>query len=767
MVDTKNQKIVIEENEILRLLKKYGSYWPLFVVSLILSLLVVFLYLKYWSIPQYEVSSTILIKNQDSGKGTIDTENIKNLGLFKNTHIVEDEIGILTSTGIMEKVVSNKSLNVFYFVDDFIREQEIYGDQVPVEILVDESDSDMVFDNRIDYTPMGDGVFELRSTVEGVDYKVSYSYGELVEEPFGTFTINLKQGEEFEASTKPFSFVVYSTDGLVGYFLSNLSVELVNVSGNLLQIRLLCTDREKGEDVVAGLIETYVSEMIKHENELAENTIKMVDERLKLLSGEIEGVERSVEQFKSENYITDVSSNANLYIEQANDYKKMIADYQTEINVVNDIEEYLLNGNLNSEIPASLSTSDPSMLNMIDRYNESLLSKKQMLQSASSSNPLIVNLDRRLSDLRQAILENVKSTKNRLNIAQRNLRSNANRYEAQIAKVPSMERQLVDIGRDKSTKEGLYLYLLQKREEEVLSLAAPVSSTRVVSLPKAGNYPVAPNKKMHYLAGLLVGLFIPVVLIYGRDSLNNKIHSTEDISNTIAVPVIGEIAKKEGDSPILDFDQSQSPLVELFRLLHFNLDYLKKTSKNQTLLVTSTVKGEGKTFIASNLAVALASNGEKVVALTFDLREPQLMENFGMKDSPGIIDFILNKDMEPEQIVQADNGIENLALIGPGNLVQYVGRLVLSDRIRTLMEYLKKSYDRIIIDTPPVGLISDAFALNEYIDSTVYVMRKGVTKKEYLKTAQDIAVNEKLKNTLVVLNGTEAPEAYGYYNKQN
>ncbi|MGS0526307.1 hypothetical protein ACU8V7_15220 [Zobellia nedashkovskayae] len=311
---------------------------------------------------------------------------------------------------------------------------------------------------------------------------------DLVTAPFGTFTINAKEASEYEDNGKPLYFTILDTDRVIGEFLENLSIDLINLDGNLLGIRFLSINKKKGEDVVAGLIETYVEEMIKYENELAENTIKMIDNRLKLLSGEIEGVEKSVEKFKTSNDPTNVTDNARLYIAQANDYKKLISDYQTEINVINSIEMYLQQGNPDTPIPASLSANDPSLTGMIDQYNETLLQKGQMAQSASSANPIIVNLDRTLNDLGKAIVENVRSAKNRLLIAQRNQQSNANKYQAQIAKVPSMERQLVDISRDKSTKEGLYLYLLQKREEEVLSLAAPVSSTRIVSLPKARKF---------------------------------------------------------------------------------------------------------------------------------------------------------------------------------------------------------------------------------------------------------------------------------------
>ncbi|CAM4146156.1 GumC family protein [Zobellia nedashkovskayae] len=756
----------MEQINITKLISKYLKHWPLFAIGIVACLLAVFLYLRYKAETQYETTSTLLVKSQDAGQGSLKGENIKDLGLIKNSYNVDDEIGILRSTGIMEKVISTRSLNINYYVEGRIRDVEIYGDETPIKVLVDET-AKVIYDLPITVTLLDNNKYELQASINGEDFKLEQNFGDLVSSPFGTFTIDCREDSRYVDIGKPLYFVIKNTDRVIDNYLANLSVEQSTRTGNLLAIRFLYGHKKKGEYIVAGLIETYVEEMIKYENELAENTIKMIDGRLKLLSGEIQGVEKSVEQFKTKNDLTDVTSNANLYIEQANDYKKLISDYQTEINVINSIELYLEQGNLDTPIPASLSANDPSLTGMIDLYNATLLQKGQMAQSASNANPIIVNLNRTLNDLVKAIIENVRSAKNRLLIAQRNLQSNANKYQAQIAKVPSMERKLVDISRDKSTKEGLYLYLLQKREEEILSLAAPVSSTRIVSLPKAGRFPVSPNKTALYLSGILLGLFLPFCVVYTKGLLSNKVASIEELSSLTTAPILGEISRSTDADIIIANKNSRTPTAELFRLLCFNLEYLKKTEKNQTLLVTSTTKGEGKTFIASNLAITLATNGEKVIVLAFDLRMPSLMKNFDLPDSPGLTDFIIKNDVDIDRITQKHPSIDNLYLIGAGMEVNQVGRLMLSKRIEELITSLKSDYDRIIIDTPPIGLISDAFALNAYIDSTIYIVRKDTTKRDNVKSIESIHKNGKLRNTMVLLNDTKAPESYGYSTRKN
>ena len=763
MKEIESEFLGSEENTLGDIFRKYLKYWPLFVIGVVTCLALVFLHLRYRAQTEYQISSTILIKNTGAGKGIGEIDSFKDLGLVKTSQSLEDEIGILTSSGIMEEVISKNSFNITYFIKGSIRDVEIYGDDVPVRVMVDETTENLNYDLPINIRFLNDETFELSTSFNEEELVSEHSFGDLVVLPYGTMTIVPKANFSKVDISKPMFFKISSKDKLTMAYLSKLSVYPDNDSGSLLRLNFISSHRGKGEEILSEVIETYIEKTINYQNELAENTIKMIDDRLKLLSGEIEDVANTVVDFKTKNVVTDVASNADSYIQQANEYKNKVAEYQTQINVLTGIEQSLLAGDMSSTIGGSYSINDPALMNLIERYNEAYLRKQNLSQSAVTSNPLIVSLDASLDNLRASILQNIKSNKNGLIIARGNLYSNASRYDAQIAKVPGMEQKLLEISRDKSTKEGLYLYLLQKREEEVLSMAAPVSSTRIVNLPKAGLYPISPNKKMFYLSGLLLGVFIPFSLVYMKEALNTKVRSIEDLSKSVTAPVLGKISRSKEKKVILTDEDRDSPTTELFRLLRFNLDYLKKTEKNQTILVTSSIKGEGKTFIASNLAVTLASNGEKVVVLAFDLREPQLMDDFGLPNSPGISDFILKKGMPLDGVIQQHPSIENLSLIGSGMVTSHLGSLMLSKRITILIDSLKKEYDRIIIDTAPIGLVSDAFALNAYLDSTIYVVRKGVTKKEHLKNINAIHKNNKLKNCMVLLNDdTEAVDTYGY-----
>jgi capsular exopolysaccharide synthesis family protein len=750
-----------EQNNIRSIIGKYLKFWPLFAISLLIGMIAIFLYMRYYAESEYEVRGTILLKNVEAGQGFGGLSDFANMGLVKSTHSLEDEIGILTSIGVMEEVISKNNFNITYYIEGSIRDVEVYGANVPINITVDETVENIIYNLPITIKLIDAATYELTALVDNKELKSQHTFGEVVTAPYGTFTIAAKGENPIFKNSKNLYFKIGNKDDFVSNFRSRLSVMPANKTGSSLNLNFITNDKVKGEEILSKIIETYIEKTIKYENELAENTIKMIDDRLKLLSGEIEDVERTVVDFKTDKKVTNIASNADTYVQQSNEYKSRVAEYQTQINVLEGVEFSLQNGNNESTIGGA-AINDPSVNSLIAQYNQALAEKQRLSQSASSSNPLIANIDENLTSLRQAITQNVRSVKNGYSIAKGNLLGNASRYDSQIAKVPGMEKELLDISRDKSTKEGLYLYLLQKREEEVLSLAAPVSSTRIVSYPKAGKFPISPNKKLMYFSGLLLGLFIPVSLIYLKDILNNKISSVEELTQNLAAPFLGEIAHSKDNNIVVTEDRASSPEAELFRLLLFNLDYLKKTEKNQTILVTSTEKGEGKTFVASNLALTFASNGEKVVVLTFDLREPKLMENFNLPNSPGITDFIVKKGLNSDHIIQKHPSIDDFYLVGSGSSMNQIGRLMVSNRIGVLMDTIKQEYDRIIIDTAPIGLISDAFALNNYIDSSIYVVRKDKTKKQSLKVINSIYKDNRLKNTMVVLNDTKAAAAYGY-----
>ena len=374
------------------------------------------------------------------------------------------------------------------------------------------------------------------------------------------------------------------------------------------------------------------------------------------------------------------------------------------------------------------------------------------MRTTPADNPLVVTLDRSLTDLRIDLLENLKNIKDGLFIAQKNVRANSYKAQAKIAKVPTAERALQTINRDQGIKQDLYLYLLQKREEEALSLEAPISNTRIIDPPKVGRFPVSPNKTSIYLGALIFGLFIPFSFVFAKDQLNNKISGIGDIEKFTNAPLLGQISHNNDRKNLIVHKNNTSAIAELFRLMRFNLSYLTMDKEKKVLLVTSSNAGEGKTFFTINFAASLALSGKKVVALSFDLRAPKLLQRLSLKEGIGITDYIIDQKWTSKDLLIKVPNYENLDVIGSGPIPADPGELMLYDRIGTLIEELKQNYDHIIIDSAPIGKVADAFAFVPNIDATVFIVRQDYSLNS----------NNKLKNIMVVLNDTNANENYGY-----
>jgi len=754
-----------EGNNLKKILQKYTRYWYVFLIGVLLCLGMAFLYLRYVAIPQYRITSTVLVKDKDKGSGFSEAENLGDLGLIKPSGNIEDQIGILSSLNLLEKVLIELNLNVGYLAEGQIDDVEIYGKYLPF-IVISDPFRIPSFPESISIIPKDSTNIELRiPRSKGKNLNGVYQYGDTINTPEGTFSvIRNPVFTSSEIDRTPISVQFRNASDLASAYYEELIVEPANKTGSLLQVSLLDAIPERGEDIVLKLIELYAEESVKYQNQLAISTIEIIDKRLKLLTGEITNVEKDIATYKQENDLTNISSDAAVYLESAREANQQLDAYQTQIDILNSIENYLRQGGDERLVPSSLNIQDPTLSALIAQFNEQQLDKKALLRNTPSDNPLVVNLDRTLADLRSDILENLKNIREGLLIAQKNVKANSYRARAQIAKVPSAERALLTINRDQGLKQELYLYLLQKREEEALSLEAPITNTRIVDPPRSSRYPESPNKTSIYLGALILGLFLPISTLYVKNTINDTIQSTEDIKKSTQAPVMGQIAHSEDRLNLVVNETSTSSVAELFRLMRYNLSYLTEGQPNKVILVTSGKKGEGKTFFTINLAASLALAGSKVVALSFDLRSPKLLQNMRIKEKLGITDYIQDPKVTLKKITLASPDVDDLYVIGSGPIPMNAGELMLNKRIATLFEDLKAQYDYVLIDSAPVGKVADAFALAPYIDATVYIVRQNYSGKEELKSLNDIIEHQKLKHPMVVLNDTKALISYGYRN---
>jgi capsular exopolysaccharide synthesis family protein len=748
--------------DIRKIISGYLKYWYFFLTGICICVGLAFLYLRYKAVPQYRVNSTLLIRDKDKGEGASNFESFGDLGLIKPSRNVQDEMGILLSVGLMEEVVRELDLQVGYFLPGQFDDVQVYVKDLP--IIVNIIDSSIRPGTSLAIKLRDEESFQLRENREDESGNFTvHRFDEVVQKSYGTFKVKRNTDNPISKIEGTISVEIQAVESMADIYSSKLSVEPVNETGSLLSLSLLDPLPERGKDIMKKLIEVYSEKSLDYRNQLAMNTINMIDERLALLTDELTNVEKNVEDYKQRNELTNVSSDAELFLRRASESNSQLADYQTQIDVLNSIESYLQEKGDNAPlVPSSLNIEDPTLVSLISRLNELQLKKRSLLRTTPGDNPLIVELNQQLADLRTSALENLKNIKGGLLIAQRNLRQNSRQYEHQVRKVPAAERQLLAINREQSTNQDLYLYLLQKREEEALALAAPISNMRIVDAPRAGGIPVSPNKTSVYLGALIFGLFLPFSVVYAKERINDKVQTRMDIEEYTDATILGEIAYNKEKEVLVAKEEKSTPVAELFRLIRFNLKFVSAGRKNKTILITSGSQGEGKTFFSINLGSSLASSGKKVIVLSFDLRAPKLMRDVGLSDEFGISNYLIDDQLQVKDLITPSPHSDNLFFIGSGAIPPNPGELMLNDKIGVLLKELEDEFDYVIIDSAPIGRVADAFALAPYADSTIYVVRQNYTKKSDLKIIQDILTNNKVNRPMVVLNGTKSKEAYAY-----
>lgn len=745
----------------MKILASYLRYWYLFLIGATICLLLAFLYLRYKVVPEYGIEGKILLNDKEEGSAATGAEAFGSLGLLKVSRNITDEIGVLKSYDLMKSTVYEMGFSVGYYVEGRFGQVEVYEKNLPIKVVLKDSLSVLNY-GTIGSVVMVDTNYYKFITEDGKgDIKTAtHAYGESIQTSFGSFSIMLNS-EINKIDTDPIFIEFRDISAMaLGYNEKLLVNPVSEEGGGLLQMSITDAIPQRGVDVIHTLIDVYARESAAHKNKLAKTTLKIIDERLELLTNDLGDTEKDVEVYKQSNQLTDVTADAARFIQLADATEAELSLLRAQINALNSLESSLQSSNLTSI--NSFNVQNAIIIGLIVQYNEQLQKRQTLVRATGAGNPLLGDIDRQLQDLKGSIQGNIQSVKSVLMSEQNNLVSKSSSYRSRVSTVPTAERALLEINRDQSLKQSLYLYLLQKREEEALSMSSPFSDTRIVETPKATSYPVSPNKASIYLGAFLFGLFVPFVWLFAKQNLSTKISTPDDIRELTDTMVLGSIASSKQKEVVVVGENNVSPASELFRLMRFNLKFISKGESNQVIMVTSSKQGEGKTFISINLAASLAITGKKVVVLGFDLRAPRLMKDIGLKYTHGITDFVVDHTLDVKSIIVPYNGINNLDFIGSGTIPPNPGELMLSDRVGELIHTLKKDYDYVILDTPPIGKVADAFSLRNYVDFTLYVVRSNYTNKSDIKIINEITANKKLDSLMIVLNDMKI-EKYGEY----
>lgn len=739
---------------------KYLRKWYWFVISVFVCFIIAFLYIKI-TIPTYQVQSTILLRQDESSMGFSEMAILESMGMGGTSKEVEDEIQVLKSKTIMMNVIQHLGIQTEYLQKKGLRQIDTYP-EIPLELI-----TPVGFNDTLTYAV----VLEIKAISAG--YKINFEAGkikskyiiknisETINTPFGA--LKLKAGKDF-SKEDVYTIKTFPIRSITESYSKSVKIAAVSKKSNAISISTEAGNVTKARDVINKLVELYNLDAVVDKNMIASNTKKFVDERLVLIENELQSVEQNVENYKKDNQLTNISSEASLFLQSSSEYNKKLAEVETQLNLVSYIESHVKDSkNIYSLIPANLGIQDNSLLNLISNYNNVLLERLRLMRTTNDENPVITQMEQQIKIVRSSIIASIASVKDGLKIAKMDILGKESQFNSKIKKVPTQERQYIEIKRQQEIKQNLYLFLLQKREENALTLASAIPTAKTLDAAYSSVIPVAPKMMIVFAITLLLGLFIPVGIIYVQELMNNKITNKKELLRLVKVPYLGSIGISKSQDRVVVREGKTTPIVEMFRMIRTNLQFMIGGTKSPVILVTSSVGGEGKSFTAINLASSFALLNKKVVLIGLDIRKPMLGDYMHIEKNKGISLYLSNPDYKLSDII-IPSGIHSLLKVIPaGPIPPNPAELIMSDRLEELIAELKKEYDYIIIDSAPVGVVSDTFLINRVIDLSIYVSRQNYTPKEMTEIINDIHNNNKLNNMGLVLNGVEEMAGYGYY----
>ena len=550
-------------------------------------------------------------------------------------------------------------------------------------------------------------------------------------------------------------------------YCNSLSIAPTSKTTSVAVISLKNSSLQRGQDFINQLLEMYNRNTNNDKNEIAQKTAEFIDERIGIISKELGSTEANLESFKRDAGITDLTSEAQIALAGNAEYEKKSVENRTQISLVNDLRKYL-RGNEYEVLPSNVGLQDAALIGAIERYNEMLIERKRLLRTSTENNPTIVNLDTSIRAMKANVQATLEGTLQGLMITKESLDREASRYSRRISNAPGQERAYVSIARQQEIKAGLYLMLLQKREENAIALAATANNAKIIDEAIADDIPVSPKRPMIYLIALVLGVGIPVGIIYLVELTKFKIEGRADVEKLTSVPVVGDIPltdeKNDKNGSIAVFENKNNLMSETFRNIRTNLQFMLDNDQ-KVILVTSTVSGEGKSFVSSNLAISLSLLGKKVVIVGLDIRKPGLNKVFQLSNKErGITQYLSNPETDLMELVQPSDVNKNLFILPGGTVPPNPTELLARNGLDRAIETLKKNFDYVILDTAPIGMVTDTLLIGRVADLSVYVCRADYTHKAEYTLINELSFEKKLPNLCTVINGVDLKKRkYGYY----
>lgn len=761
-----SQELQEKDINIRELIKPYLDRWLWFVVGAFLALLGGYLFIKL-STPIYRTETTILVKDAKNNKlpegasGLFDLSGIGGM----NVNSIENEIEILKSKKLIEQVVKDLGLTAEVYQEAAFTKKELYKDTSPVIINVlgekkDASDEQKKLDILLEIKGS-----ELTLSSDKMPDVIRTTYNKTISLPNANIIIQKNpdyKGEKIEELL----LKVYNTERIVNYYREILSIAPKDKDATVIGITLDLPIKVKTQDFLNKLVVVYNQDAINDKNSESKKTKDFIDERIAIIAKELGDVENEKQSFKTENQITDIATETKINLETNAQARARQLEVDSQLELTNALMDYLSKQGNYQILPNNVGLSDASAGNVINSYNQLIIERNRLLENSTAQNPVVIDITKKINSMRFSVMETLSKNRTGLQLERNKYLEEQGKLMSRISKVPTQEKLFRSIERQQQIKENLYLLLLQKREETQLSLAVTAPKAKIVDYAHSTEKPVAPKKLIIMLAALLVGIVLPFGIIYIRELLDNKIKTKHDIERLSQTVVLAELPKiRKGESDIVGRNDL-SPMAEAFRILITNMNFMiPKKEKGKVVFVTSTIKGEGKTFVSVNLALTLANPNRKVIIIGSDIRNPQLQRyDKNSRIYMGLTEFLYDENVTLDKVIHQSNMNPHLDVIYSGAIPPNPTELLTNGRYQVLLETLKPLYDYIIVDTAPLMLVTDTFLFADLADTTLYVTRSNYTEEKLIDFANKNIKANKIKNVGFVLNDVSKSNL-GYGNK--
>ena len=755
-----------DENDTINIrteIEKYLMHWKWFLLGIIISLGLAFLYLRY-STPEYSASASIMIKDNQKSGISAELAAFEDLGIIGggSANNTDNEIEILKSRKIIGNVVDSLHLGVSYFVSGRVIESEVYKLFSPIKVNFIKKDSALIAKDTLFNVNILDQLnFEL-TNFEGEKIS-SHVFGEIINNKLGVFKIEKQQLKKENVSNVIVKMIPKYK--LINSYKKRVNISPVSKNSSVLTLTLEDPVREKAEDFLDELVRQYNIDAINDKTQVSKKTKEFIDDRLEKVKSDLFIIDEKVKEFKNDENFTGIPAEVQIAFESLKETNQRINVARTQLSLANWIKELLTKQSaIDQVLPTSIGFNDPGLAIVINQYNELILSKEKMKVNAGPLNPALKQIESQMSSARSSLLNSLANVTKSLEIQMKDLNTQAEKVLAVVKSIPGNERGFIDIAREQEIIGSLYQYLLKKKEETDISLAVTVPNAKIIDVAYGSNIPVAPKRKIIYLAALLLGLLIPFGVIYIFDLFDTKVHNKKDIESQLSVPFLGDVPKSDSKEKVIIGNDIRSSTAEAFRLIRTNLDFMLTSNRKESkaIFVTSTTSGEGKSFISINIAATLALSGKKVLLMGMDLRAPKVTEYLGIPDRKGVTNYITDPDMTLKELIFTIPEVKGLDIISSGVIPPNPAELLMTKRIDNLFTIVKQEYDIVIVDTAPVNLVTDTLLIGKYADMFMYVIRANYLDKRLLAVPQELYNEKKLPNMAIVLNDTDPKRSYGY-----